>query len=417
MLKTSLYFFFHITLVIFILGLMALPVWGVDDEECLMCHEDPELVDDEGRSLFVVPDRYARSTHGEEEISCVGCHQDLVDIEDFPHEEELEKVECSSCHEDILQMYKESVHGVSRLQNGTKEAATCADCHSKHEVFRADDPHSWTNPLNLPKTCGSCHEDERIVSRFELGDVEMVKTYLKSIHGRALKEAGLTVVAVCNDCHGTHDIRRVNDPKSRVWKTNVPKTCSKCHGGIFIKYAESIHGKDLAAGNLDVPVCTDCHGEHTIQKHEDPQSKIFPANIPGTCSKCHDDEKLTTRFGLPSKRLATYGGSYHGTALRLGDLTVANCASCHGAHEILPPSDPRSSIHPDRLHLTCGKCHPRAGANFAKGKIHVDDTKESNPGVFVARQFYKVMITGLVSAFVGLIFLDLLAKKRRRRKE
>jgi hypothetical protein len=73
MLKNKLYFFCHISLIILILGILALPVWGVDDEECLMCHEDPELVDDEGRSLFIVPDRYARSTHGKEEISCVGC--------------------------------------------------------------------------------------------------------------------------------------------------------------------------------------------------------------------------------------------------------------------------------------------------------------------------------------------------------
>ena len=414
----TLHFFCSIFQIFSLIGLTFEPAWGIDDEECLGCHGDPELMDEEGRSLFVVPERYLRSSHGQQEIGCTGCHQDLTDLQEFPHDEDLEKVDCGGCHEDVIREYENGIHGVARVKEGIQEAAYCSDCHSKHEILPKEDPNSWIYPLNLPKTCEKCHEDEEIVKRFRLGEVRMIKTYDESIHGKALKEAGLTVSAVCNDCHGSHDIRWVNDPLSKVWKTNVPETCGKCHGGIYWVYMESFHGKELSKGNMDVPVCTDCHGEHTVFSPKDPQSKVYSANIPGTCIHCHDDERLSMRYGLPSRRLATYGESFHGTALRLGDMTVANCASCHGAHDILPSSDPRSSIHPDRLHLTCGKCHPGAGVNFAKGKIHVDASSESNVGVYVTRRFYKLLITGLVSAFVGLILLDLLAKKKKRmRKE
>ncbi|HLC42754.1 MAG TPA: hypothetical protein VJO34_14160, partial [Methylomirabilota bacterium] len=53
--------------------------------------------------------------------------------------------------------------------------------------------------------------------------------------------------------------------------------------------------------------------------------------------------------------------SVHGRRLReLADPKVAVCTSCHPAHSIKPPSDPKSSVHPTRVAETCGGCHANA---------------------------------------------------------
>ena len=46
---------------------------------------------------------------------------------------------------------------------------------------------------------------------------------------------------------------------------------------------------------------------------------------------------------------SSYLASYHGMASKVGSNTVANCASCHGVHNILPSSDPRSTINSRQL--------------------------------------------------------------------
>jgi formate dehydrogenase gamma subunit len=91
-----------------------------------------------------------------------------------------------------------------------------------------------------------------------------------------------------------------------------------------------------------------------------------------SCAKCHEGVALTQEFGVASGRVASYKDSYHGLASRLGLKIAANCASCHGVHNILPSSDPRSMINAANLTQTCGQCHIGATANFAVGRIHLN---------------------------------------------
>jgi hypothetical protein len=105
--------------------------------------------------------------------------------------------------------------------------------------------------------------------------------------------------------------------------------------------------------------------------------------------------------------------SFHGVALEYGMTTVANCASCHGFHGILPASDPASSVNKANLPKTCGKCHPNAGVNFAKGNVHVEVTPQKALGVFTVRVFYTIFIGTLVILFVLHIAMDLLGRRRR----
>jgi hypothetical protein len=66
-----------------------------------MCHSDEELTGERGGrevSVFIDPDRYAVSVHGE--FSCIDCHMDL-DGAELPHDEELEPIDCAMCHDDV----------------------------------------------------------------------------------------------------------------------------------------------------------------------------------------------------------------------------------------------------------------------------------------------------------------------------
>ncbi len=87
------------------------------------------------------------------------------------------------------------------------------------------------------------------------------------------------------------------------------------------------------------------------------------------------------KYNLPADRVKTYLESYHGLAAQNGSTVVANCASCHGYHLILPSSDPDSSINTNHLVATCGRCHPGADKMFVSGKIHVGPVRNSGrPG-------------------------------------
>jgi hypothetical protein len=279
-----------------------------------------------------------------------------------------------------------------------------------------DDPKSSTYPLNLIDVCIKCHANQQIVAGHKLPSVQTIRDYENSVHMRALREKGLIVSAACDDCHGSHAIKPPSDLHSPINRLNIPKTCAKCHQGIYQTYVESVHGQDYLMGNPDVPVCTDCHGEHNIEAHTSPGSTVYPTHIAEICSKCHESETLSKRYGFPADRLKTYLGTYHGIAMSLGkDITVANCASCHGYHDIRPANDPKSSVYPDNIPRTCGKCHPQAGKNFAAGKVHVAETRESSTGAYAVEKFYTVFIACSIGGFLVFIIVDLYARRKRKK--
>jgi nitrate/TMAO reductase-like tetraheme cytochrome c subunit len=261
-----------------------------------------------------------------------------------------------------------------------------------------------------------CHADIRITARHpEMPNVLVIRAYGESVHGRAVSKSGLTVAPACTGCHGTHDLTPADNPKSHVHRLNVAATCGRCHEGILAEYQDSIHAQALAKGAPDAPTCTDCHGEHTIAAPTDPASTVAPRNVPKTCGACHAAEGIVSRYGLPAKRGETYADSFHGIAVKFGNAEAANCASCHGFHDVRPSSDPRSRVAKANLPATCGKCHPGAGAKFAEGRVHVEKTKTSAPGVFYVRTFYTWFIGVLMACFLGYMATEIYGYRRRRR--
>jgi hypothetical protein len=165
-----------------------------------------------------------------------------------------------------------------------------------------------------------------------------------------------------------------------------------CHSEVAEQFRASVHGQALAHGVTQAPLCTDCHGEHRILKHTNAASPVNAAHIRDTCGSCHGDVRLTRKFGLPSDRLVSFDSSYHGLAAKAGSQTVANCASCHGVHNILPSSDPKSTINPRNLPKTCGQCHPGAGARFAISQVHLTEGNAESAALRWVRQFYWLVI-------------------------
>ena len=136
------------------------------------------------------------------------------------------------------------------------------------------------------------------------------------------------------------------------------------------------------------PNCVTCHGEHDNEL----PSNVHRGSIRETCSGCHGDVELMSRFGLPTDRILSYDASYHGLARRTGSQSVANCASCHGIHLILPSTDPRATTNPANLPKTCGECHPGAGSRFALGPIHVIEGEGQAPIADLIRSVYLILI-------------------------
>jgi formate dehydrogenase gamma subunit len=169
----------------------------------------------------------------------------------------------------------------------------------------------------------------------------------------------------------------------------------------------------MRQGFTKSPVCTDCHGEHSISGVQDPNSRVSVAQVTKTCSSCHQALEITEKYGLSGNRVATYQDSFHGLAARGGNLTAANCSSCHGFHDVRPSSDPKSSISRNNLAATCGKCHPGASENFARGAVHVAVTQKDAPILFYIRMFYLAMIVGTIGGMLGHNGLDFLKKLRR----
>ena len=386
-------------------------------DECLACHGDSTLsheVNGKTVSLYVNPQTFKDSIHGSM-FTCVDCH---ADVKNAAHETTPQKVSCATCHADEQSAYERSFHAKA-VQGGNTHAATCVDCHgSPHDLLPASDPKSRVHHTNIPATCGACHS-QKFVMEDGGQSAQMVASYQQSVHGHAVA-AGSEKAAVCTDCHGTHEILDAKDAKSPIFKFNVPLTCGRCHDVISKDFQQSIHGQSIAKGNWLAPVCTDCHGIHSIKSHLDPNSPVAPQNLAqATCARCHEGMRLSQEFGIEGRRATTYLASYHGLAARGGSQVVANCASCHGVHNILPSSDPRSMINHANLAKTCGQCHPGVNEKFAQAKVHVDAPLSADIGskaVRWIRRFYLSMIFAVIGGMLLHNFIIWRAKLIARRK-
>jgi len=201
----------------------------LSNDVCLGCHGNVSFAmpsaDGEMRTLYVDKGQFEHSVHGKF-LQCVQCHQNATQI---PHQniaktrlewrQSIPRM-CEACHSNQVQQYLNSVHGRELEQNGNARAAVCSNCHTAHNI----EP-TVTDSIKLAiiQNCGGCHEAN-------------YKSYKDTFHGQ-VTTLGYAHTAKCFDCHGSHDIQRVNDPASTVYPANRLQTCRKCHVGATAGFA------------------------------------------------------------------------------------------------------------------------------------------------------------------------------------
>jgi Cytochrome c3 len=258
---------------------------------------------------------------------------------------------CRTCHaaidnvqHQITDAWDASVHG--------QAGVTCADCHGGDPTsdqvtvamsvaagFRGS-----PGRTESVVTCGECHSDVERMRQYQIPTDQYAK-YRASVHGERLFGAGDARVAICTDCHGSHDIKKASDPTAKVYPLNIPSLCASCHAdatymepyGIptnqLAVYSESVHGKLLLdESDLRAPTCVSCHGSHDAK----PPSS---AEVVGVCGRCHTATQ------------ALYEQSRH------AELDVGpKCWTCHGNHDVVQPDESRF-FHPKPPSIDCTTCH------------------------------------------------------------
>ncbi len=140
----------------------------------------------------------------------------------------------------------------------------------------------------------------------------------------------------CVTCHSENDMLPSDYSENDVHR-HASLSCQGCHGG------------DKTSSDPDVAM-SPAKGFVGVPDRKD---------IPKFCGKCHSNINIMRVYQprIATDQVEQYYTSVHGKRLMAGDKNVAECTSCHTAHDILPASDPRSTVYALNVPNTCNKCH------------------------------------------------------------
>ncbi len=347
-------------LLILILLITTVPSDGAEpSDECLACHGDPlastpSAGDESGDpslttersgktvSLHVEAAALAASSH--RGLSCLDCHT-LIDANNLPHRKSQERVDCLACHSDVAEKHPFHPQMAGATGEKTEVVESCKRCHGTHDVASRRGPDFPFHPTRLVESCGTCH-------------VAVARQFQASEHGKALA-AAVPGAPNCLTCHEKPLMSPGFAGDVAPRKLAQEKVCLSCHlddpavrarmapaAGFIAAYESSVHGASLARGNGAAANCVDCHGSHEMRHGFDPEAHVNKIHIPETCARCHPAEA------------EKYAKSVHAVAIRRGNLRAPVCTDCHGEHNILPHTDPRSPVAPANVSAqVCSPCH------------------------------------------------------------
>ncbi|MFA3782389.1 cytochrome c3 family protein [Melioribacteraceae bacterium 4301-Me] len=370
---------------------------------CFECHEQKDI-----------KPHLSQSVH--KNLECADCHNYIAkNLNEHPQNVKVtQKADCYLCHGQIAKEHKESIHGIA-LSEGIDEAAKCWDCHGSHEILPVNNPKSSVYPVNIASTCAKCHDNPKLVRKYNLPIKNPGIQYENSVHGKLVAEG--KIAATCTTCHGVHDIKNRIQPGSKISSFNIPATCSQCHQNIVNDYEQSIHWIRAKQGIREAPVCNDCHTEHSIQAVNIVNKKIEEKKLQEkTCVICHEDPRMTVRFGTEGGVVKSYQDSYHGLAVMRGDKDAAMCVDCHSVHKILPKWNPESTVNERNVTKTCQKCHPKATETFAKSYSHKAITQKAQKIEDIVSTIYFWLIISVIGAMFLHNILIYIHEVRRKKK-
>ena len=243
---------------------------NADTFSCLACHSAMKGKIRTERNILidvnVDSEKYESSVHGG--FDCIMCHKQF---QSDPHEaakngnvpqnisalagklspkakvDPVALAACTECHGEVYKAWQESAHGKNIIDKRQADGASCLDCHgSPHYITAKNTSSSMVNRKNIVKTCGECHENERMAAKYNLG-AYVVERYNESFHGKKYA-LGHPNAPTCVSCHNSHAIKKWDDPASPVAWENRTVTCGKCHPGATRKFVTAIthkpYGKD-----------------------------------------------------------------------------------------------------------------------------------------------------------------------------
>ncbi|MBZ5653861.1 MAG: cytochrome c3 family protein [Acidobacteriia bacterium] len=243
-----------------------------------------------------------------------------------------------------------------------------------------------------PNSCIECH------SALDPPQQVTHEQFAQDIHA----QKGLT----CASCHGGDSSRNDMDAMSKAAgfrgkpaRKDIPALCGKCHSDgaymrqynpslrtdQFVQYQTSVHGQRLAKGDTKVAVCIDCHGVHGMRPASDTRSKVHPAHVAETCSRCHADAVYMKGYAIPTDQYEGYSASVHHEALAVrGDLSAPTCTTCHGNHGAAPPGV-------GTVQNVCATCHVFQGQLFEKSPHKAAFQAASLPGCVTCHSNHRIV--------------------------
>ncbi len=362
-------------------------------DACLTCHEG---VGGKPVELF------QRDIHHAKGITCAGCHGGNSKSDDMetamnrnagyigvPKGDEISRA-CAKCHAsaEMMKKYNSSLptdqfeklqlsaHGTLAV-NGKERIAQCITCHDAHGIVSVRNPASPVYPLNVVKTCAKCHSAPAYMRAYNPSlPVDQLEKYRTSVHG--IRNAkGDAKVAECVSCHSSHDVFPVKDPRSTVYRTNVPSTCSHCHSDAkymkeyriptdqLEKFSKSVHGVALLKKHdTGAPACNSCHGNHAAT----PPGVTSVSKVCGTCHALNADLFSAS----PHKRV-------------FDERKLPECETCHSNHDIITATNKLLGAAQETV---CSRCHSETqnikGFAVAKEMRALIDTLESQEKTAIA---------------------------------
>ena len=195
---------------------------------------------------------------------CARCHSDAAYMRQFDPQVRIDQVA----------QYLTSVHG-KRMATGEMRVATCSDCHTAHGVRRVSDARSPVAPLNVARTCASCHANAARMAPFGR-DAAPYADWSASVHAAALLKRGDASAPTCNTCHGSHGA-------TPPGISEVATICAQCH----VREAELFRTSPKRAifEAIGQPECLACHGNHRIEAPSDAWVGLDQGPV---CAQCHD---------------------------------------------------------------------------------------------------------------------------------
>jgi hypothetical protein len=281
------------------------------DYNCVNCHlemagGEPTASLDPDTARIVAPvDDWMGSVHREVGVRCADCHggdpvDDSLAMEPDagfigkPAKADIPAL-CATCHNDArmmrrhnqrsdqLDLYQGSIHGARLLRQGDAAAPSCVDCHGKHDIRRVKDPQATVNRANVAETCGGCHADKTVFEpRRQRADA--LELYKKSWHYEKFSEGDL-LVPTCVDCHGNHAVMPARTERTQT-------VCFKCHSEQAEYFKASPHWQAFQKDGE--PVCLHCHKNHDITR---PSVAHFTGEGDNDCIACHDTDSPAYQAG------------------------------------------------------------------------------------------------------------------------